>query len=415
MNFKQWRAWVRSKPWNLKWFILLIILRPIIDNFYFLKETNILLSPLYWVGLITPFLCLWGINNSIRYKSIVMPFFKIWAFFVFLSVILIATNFNDNIINYLMAILKLTLPFFIFLFCLHFIKNSTDLLGILQAFVYSLMFVILLLGYEIFITPVRVTFRSEDVSRIQGNFGDVASYGLYLSIGLLTILYFNLKDRVRKKKSNKYIFVITIIILIIALPELNHAATTLCLLLLLALFIYFVSKRNLVPAILLLISLIFIWKFFGEEIYNNFILPLYQKDIEVISGKANPDALFHGRVGRWEQLIKIWVELPLFAKLFGIPSSYYDPGLLLVSGTHNDFVRYLFFIGVFGLISYLTLLFVILRQILKLHDENLFLGLGAFFLLVLFSITLTPTLYPNFIYVIFSIFAFASLPKRYQT
>ena len=58
MSFKQWWAWYKGSPLFKKWFILLILLRPLIDNFYELKETSALASPLYIVGILTPILIL---------------------------------------------------------------------------------------------------------------------------------------------------------------------------------------------------------------------------------------------------------------------------------------------------------------------------------------------------------------------
>jgi len=47
-------------PWHLRWFVLLILFRPVLDNLYFLKNISPLLSPLYWVGILTPLLSIWA-------------------------------------------------------------------------------------------------------------------------------------------------------------------------------------------------------------------------------------------------------------------------------------------------------------------------------------------------------------------
>src|SRR6187402_6453 len=61
MTFREWKLWVGRLEWPLKWFIILIIIRPIIDNFYYLKEISPLLSPLYIVGVATPILAIYAI------------------------------------------------------------------------------------------------------------------------------------------------------------------------------------------------------------------------------------------------------------------------------------------------------------------------------------------------------------------
>ncbi|HEX5003120.1 MAG TPA: hypothetical protein VFW78_11545, partial [Bacteroidia bacterium] len=61
MSFRQWRRWYSGLHSSVKWFIVLVILRPVIDNFYYLKTVSPFLSPLYLVGVLTPLLALWTI------------------------------------------------------------------------------------------------------------------------------------------------------------------------------------------------------------------------------------------------------------------------------------------------------------------------------------------------------------------
>ncbi|HRZ78170.1 MAG TPA: hypothetical protein P5248_12420, partial [Bacteroidales bacterium] len=66
MKHREWKHWVRSKPWALRWFIYLVLLRPVIDNLYYLKHVSPFLSPLYIVGVLSPLLAL---SALLRYRN----------------------------------------------------------------------------------------------------------------------------------------------------------------------------------------------------------------------------------------------------------------------------------------------------------------------------------------------------------
>lgn len=56
MSFQAWKKWLLALPWSFRWFAILVLLRPILDVFYFLKEISPAISPLYIVGTLTPIL-----------------------------------------------------------------------------------------------------------------------------------------------------------------------------------------------------------------------------------------------------------------------------------------------------------------------------------------------------------------------
>lgn len=415
MTFRLWLRWIKSKPVSKKWFIFLVLLRPLIDNFYFLKEVSPLLSPLYWVGILTPFLCMAGMMGSKRISSKVDKNFSLWSLSIFFSVVFISLNNNAPFLNYLAAVFKLVSPVFLFLFLRFFIRSKVDLEGILYTFYLSFFIVAFLISYELIFNPIKVTYRSYGVERMQGNFGDVASYGLYFSLAFLTVFYFWLKKIFTGittiSRLQTYLF---ILLIAVALPRINHATTTICLVVIILIFSLFLGRKKFSAVFLFVLlggSLVLL---FWNEIYSDFILPLYGSEIEIVSGEGNEDQLLHGRVGRLKMLYHMWLDYPLVDKLFGSVISNLQYWTILVSGTHNDFVRILMLGGFFGLFSYLGFLFVIFIRILKYNHELLFLGVGTLILLFLYSNTLTPTLYPNFMYLILSVFAYFSLPRYYN-
>ncbi|HXD93300.1 MAG TPA: hypothetical protein VNX01_08810, partial [Bacteroidia bacterium] len=86
MTYKEWKYWLKSQPWHLRWFTVLVLIRPIVDNFYYLKNISPFLSPLYLVGIATPILCVYAIISFKRKDKSVFDFlFGIWTILILLS------------------------------------------------------------------------------------------------------------------------------------------------------------------------------------------------------------------------------------------------------------------------------------------------------------------------------------------
>src|SRR5690625_3767592 len=45
MIYIEWVKWINNIQWSFKWFLLLILIRPVADTFYYSKDTSIILSP----------------------------------------------------------------------------------------------------------------------------------------------------------------------------------------------------------------------------------------------------------------------------------------------------------------------------------------------------------------------------------
>ena len=134
LTYSEWKSWLGRLPWMHKWFILLILFRPLIDAFYFLKEVSPFLSPLYLVGVATPVLAGYSI-----YKYPRPNYSRLDSYFGFYTLLIaissIALLVSDSIsMDALDSILKVLLPSFLYFFCRTFIRNRSDLHGILQTF-----------------------------------------------------------------------------------------------------------------------------------------------------------------------------------------------------------------------------------------------------------------------------------------
>src|SRR5688572_28238912 len=118
MNFKEWLHWFRSMPWVKKWFVILILIRPVTDNFYDLKEVSVLTSPLYIIGILTPVLIFVSLTSSklkpAARSNVSIPFY-LWSILVILNCFYF--YFTDLSLVALGDVIKYTLPILLFTYC----------------------------------------------------------------------------------------------------------------------------------------------------------------------------------------------------------------------------------------------------------------------------------------------------------
>lgn len=414
MKFKNWKIWLKSKPWLLKWFVLLVLFRPIIDNLYFLKNISPFLSPLYIVGVLTPILVIYVIAKKPKpKKSKLDKYFKYWSFFVLLGTffVFIFDPLSKTSFEFL---LKLTIPIYIYFFARIFIQNKQDLDGILTTFLYSGVFVAVLLLYEVLFGAIRLV-ESRGMERIQGSFGDVVSYGIYMAFCFLivTYFYFSRKGEVSKLKRTRLVLIVGGLCVLI-LVNINHVASYSVFIALFLLFMVFNFKANKGAALVLSILFFMLFYLFGQPLIEDKITPLLQTDISVYEGEQDSERLLHGRVGRWTRMGEIFTNENIFAQFFGYPLSLKRSVQYVGVGAHNDYVRILFLSGYFGLFYYLVLLLMFFKRAKKLHNATKYLVFGTLGVLMLYSISIVPTYYPPFMYIVMSVFAYVALPKQQQ-
>ena len=110
-------------------------------------------------------------------------------------------------------------------------------------------------------------------------------------------------------------------------------------------------------------------------------------------------------------MLEEYSEFPVAAQLFGMPLIIKETYPYVGTGSHNDFVRILFFTGFLGLTVYLLILINIFRRLKYLCSSDYFLALGTFMILFMYSVSTCPTLYAPLIYIIYSILCYLALPK----
>jgi O-antigen ligase len=411
MTFKDWKIWITSLPWHLKWFVILVLIRPIVDNFYYLKNISPVLSPLYFVGIATPILCIVGIVVYRKKDKSVFDFlFGTWTILMLISLFFMFL-FDPLSKTFLEYLLKLTMPVYLFFFLRLLIRSRKDLDGILQTFIYSSLVVILIFLFEIFVNPVKV-LKTRGLERIQGSYGDVMNYAIYMSLGFLIMCYFYLRNKnigsMIKMNRN---MIITIALSLACLFKISHTASYGVFLVILALFILFNLKTNKTAGVVLIVIVGSLGYFFGSSTIEEKITPLIQTDIAVYEGKKANERLLHGRVGRWKMMIEEYSEFSVPAQLFGMPLTLQETYPYVGTGSHNDFIRILFYTGILGLMTYLLILVNIFRRLKHLCSSDYFLTLGTFMILFMYSVSTCPTLYAPMLYIIYSVICYIALPK----
>lgn len=411
MNYRDWKIWVKSKPWALKWFIILVLLRPIIDNLYFLKNISPFLSPLYIVGVLTPVLIIWAVVSTPKpYRSKADKYFYAWSVFLLIGTFFVML-FNPSSLEALEYLLKLSLPVYIFIFTKRFVRSKTDLNGILQTFLYSSIFVVLLLGYEVIFNPIN-TSESRGFERIQGSFGDVVSYSIYTTMSFFIGCYFFFERRKELSFTKRLRNVILIgIVVIVALINIHHIASYAIFTAVLLYFLVYNFKTNRGAAMVIAGLIMALFYIFGQSLIEEKVNPLLEKDVAVYEGKEASSQLLHGRVGRWQKMLDIYTDQGVLPQLFGYPLTFNYAYHFVGVGAHNDFIRIMFLSGYIGLYTYALLLLVLFKRTKSMRLPQKFLSRGILIILILYSISVVPTYYPPFMYIAMSIFAFICLPK----
>ncbi len=224
-------------------------------------------------------------------------------------------------------------------------------------------------------------FYSGDVDRAQSFSGSYTAFSSYLLAAFSFSLFFN-KDY--SKKSNQITWVIIYAILFLGIfTSLGRAN------LLIAVLIFLVSIvfRQIKPLQLIALA-IFIVGFFSMNI-------LFPSD--KIEQRATNITQLSDRDVIWEGALRIISEKPItgfgprtFSQIFPLKEKFQDKG---VGGWHNDFLQIYFESGLIGLLSFLFLLFMIMKQLInQIKDKKIsddFRSISTSILFVVISLLLT--------------------------
>lgn len=421
MNFKQWWAWYKSSPLFKKWFIWLILLRPIIDNFYELKETSALASPLYIVGILTPILILLStlaVGFPKSNPSMEAIPFQIWAGLVIFNA---ATFWFINLSVLAFGdLIKYTTPVLLFFFSRRIIQSKSDLHGILTTFLISCIFPFSVFLYESFVNPIAIEYISQGRgggSRIRGAYADVMNYAIYFILLLLIISYYFVQKLYTEGnyiRVKTWHVILTIFFVAYGLTRINHVSSWgVFFAMILVLLVH--NLRNTRGLVFVFVFVFIIGSFFAQDLYIDHIEPLIGKELLVVEGETDSDQAFNGRMTRWEKYFEIWEQMPPMNHFVGIATSNFKETIVMIGGgMHSDYVRQLFMTGFIGLFFYVFFLLAVLSRWTSLEMPEKYLISASSAMIILWSITTVPTLYAPLLYVVYPIYSFALLPKSKQ-
>lgn len=418
MSFKAWLKWYRAQSWYFKWFILLVVFRPVIDNFYYLKEISPLLSPLYIIGVLTPLLIVLSfISRSFKPKyraPIADLVFGLWSTLILINCLIVVIN--DYSMDLLGDIIKYSTPVLLFYYARHVVQSRDDLMGLLQAFLLGCFFPAIILVYEqVFgaIAPEQLSANRGSGERVQGAYADIMNYAIYIVGSFLISTYLVLRQIKLRRFNRKAMLWLGIIVLLdlVALVSIKQVSTFIVFAALVGLFMFFlVQSRQSFGILILALPLALI---LGKTIYDRNMKDLVAKEVKVIEGDADVNRSFNGRMDRWKRYFDLWGEMPGHTFLVGVPSSgAKEVRAMIGGGMHSDFVRILFFTGFGGLLTYLFFLLILFIKSRSLNSYDRYLVFGTLLALLLHSVSTTPFLYAPYTYLLMIVFSYTLLPVR---
>lgn len=420
MTFRQWYIWFKNLELSRKWFIVFILLRPIVDNFYELKTTSALASPLYIMGVLTPVLILMSMLSSHfpRTRSVLEDApISLWAVFVFFNCSIFW--FINMSVTSLGDLIKYTTPILMYFYSRRFIQSREDLHGVLTTFLIAVIYPFGMLMYESFINPIGIDYLSTGRgggSRIRGAYADIMNYAIYLILFLITAGYFYLRniynDRRMQVKIQGWHLIAVIVFVVYGFTRIKHVSTwTVGLFIILLLMFH--NLRNIRGAMLVAAFSLIILPFFAQDIYDAQIAPLINKEILVAKGERKSEQALNGRVTRWEKYIEVWEQMPDINHFIGVSTTNVpEVEDMIGAGMHSDYIRNLFVAGILGLLSYLLFIFMMASKWAELMMPEKFLLISTLSALVLWSVSTIPTLYAPLLYYMFPVFSYALLPQN---
>lgn len=404
---KYWYSWFKKQPMVLKWFLWLMLLMPVIAMFH---QKSGGLSVLQIVGTLTFLLLL----NIIFLRRIKLQTYELFLLFfggllIFNNVIFFLLNISIENFGY---ILRNLLPLLLYFYLRRVVKSRKEFEGILLTFFVASILPISILLYEFFFAPIKEVYTQESRGgfiRLSGFYADIFSYMAYIIGDFIIISYFIL----RKKLSFSTLqFGMFIGLILIGLLSLSHQASWAVFFTILLLLLRFSrgSKTSRKILGILLISSIVGGSFFLE----NYITPLFNKEISAYKGTASQEKALNGRIARWRRYFDRWEAMSSGSHLFGVGASgnVYTKRMMS-GGMHSDYVRFLFASGILGVLSYILFYVSLFFRQKSLKKPDKFILCSAIAVMMLYAISANPFgSSGSLIYVTMAIFAFIAIGKN---
>ena len=124
---------------------------------------------------------------------------------------------------------------------------------------------------------------------------------------------------------------------------------------------------------------------------NKYVKPLFSKEISAFQGTSDSDRMFNGRIVRWKKYYKIWDDMSLFHKTFGVGFSFSKYSKTMMSGgMHSDYIRLGFGAGILGLLLYLLFYLSLIFRKRKVDVSTAFILNSSLSIMLLYAVTANP-------------------------
>jgi len=342
-----------------KLYLLVVLLSTLLPKFDSIDSSSIRWLALAIINLIyIIYYFLQKSNRLIITRKIINAFILI--FFILISSLLVAPNFNDGILtSYKICLLLVT-----FIFGYNALNNLNSPIKFI-AYILTLSLII----ESVYAITSFLFIQEVSLSGISMN-SNISSFSILLKIPFLFYLI-KTHNTIRLKGLLRLIELLSILAVII----LQSRAAIVCLLLLYFYFLLFgqFSRRHLLLSLSIFISgfLLFISSPMADKVDVNSINPI----------NLGQDKSFNQRVSNYKSALSLFSEKPIFGHGIGtwkVKSLKFqnldDNNLIIPYYVHNDFIQILVESGILGFILYVF--FFIYLIVLSLRNFDT----GSFFL-----------------------------------
>lgn len=423
MNWRDWKVWVATLTWERKWFVLLVLFRPIIDVFYGLQKISPFLSPLVIVGGLTP------IAIVISFFSGRMPKYRrvfqdhcMLCIALLTSINLIFISIHGLGYGLVHSGLKMLIAPVIYFYLRRFVKSELDVIGIATTFLYSTIFPLVMLLYERFVGQIGSGQMARGMVRFEGLYADVLSYSTYINFALLCtgFLFLLSVECGGRKKRNLMQFVAVFAICFAAMLSLNHIASWAVFAALVILNMgFFLNPKSLLAGVVIIL-VAFGGLFLMKDTLDERFDMLTETERRALSGEIDRERAMHGRGSIWARYHKRWEQSSIFAKLFGAGCSISSRPFeeisdsraalnMMSGGMHSDYVRLFYGTGITGLIAYLLFMISSIWSFFRADRVFRYLILGVGGSITLYSVSTNPLLYASANYFPVAVFVYSAL------
>lgn len=392
--FKKWRVWFGKQPFSFKWFLWLVLLRPIIDVFWFVKETSSF-SPLQIAGLLTFFFSfVYAVRLPNQKKNQFPTAFLVFAILLVVNLLLITIE-SGSIAGYI-RFLRFLSPIFLFVYLVKVIRTKSRFEGLLFTFLVSSIFPLAMLYYESIFDPisqVEISDKRGGGFRLTGLYADLFNYMSYLIGDLLILSYFFVKSLKNAKKSTVKLWHIGAVLslALVGISGLKHQASWVVMFFIIASVVLFNFKNQRVKRYIFTIG--FPLMLLAPVVVFPKLEKLFAKELNAYSGEASSKKIMNGRLVRWEYFFEKWTESSTVSKILGVSFSNLpvaNKKTMSSGGMHSDYVRFLFTTGIIGLVAFLLFYFRVFLGKANFEPPEKFFIATSLGIMCLYSVSSNP-------------------------